>query len=53
MRRLVRGLLQGLNFIHRHNIVHRDIKPANVLFDREYNPLLADFGVSSILQSED
>lgn len=52
LRYLIRGLIKGLHFIHLHGIVHRDIKPANVLFDTNDNPLLADFGVSTILNQD-
>jgi serine/threonine protein kinase len=41
----LRGVLQGIAHIHRHNILHRDIKPANILFDRGIAKLV-DFGLS-------
>ncbi|CAA7265454.1 unnamed protein product [Cyclocybe aegerita] len=28
---LVRAMLKGLSFLHKHNICHRDVKPANML----------------------
>ena len=28
---LMRGILQGVNYIHEKSIVHRDLKPQNIL----------------------
>jgi len=44
--RIGRILIDALATAHRQGVVHRDIKPANVLFDRNGNPALADFGVA-------
>jgi tRNA A-37 threonylcarbamoyl transferase component Bud32 len=44
---LGRQLLSGLVAAHRAGVVHRDIKPANVLFSRNGQAALADFGVAS------
>lgn len=34
--------------MHSQTIYHRDIKPSNIMFDDQYNPVLIDFGLSSI-----
>ncbi len=45
----------ALDFIHRTNdadregYVHRDIKPGNILFDREGNAYVGDFGVVKVV----
>jgi len=46
--KIVLGIAQGLNFLHRSNpvIIHRDLKPANILLDYGLQPRIADFGVS-------
>lgn len=50
-RALFRQLLEGLSYIHSHNIIHRDIKPENILFDRNYNLKICDFGLSTKVNS--
>ena len=42
------SMLHGLDAAHAAGVVHRDLKPANVLFDRNDNLLLSDFGVAQI-----
>ena len=39
----------ALDFIHREGYVHRDIKPGNILFDREGNAYVGDFGVVKVI----
>lgn len=46
IRGIVQKLCAALDFAHAQGVIHRDIKPANVLFDREQQPRLADFGIS-------
>jgi len=45
--------LLGIKFLHEQKMIHRDIKAGNILFNREGNIKLADFGVSAILASND
>jgi len=45
--------LHGIKFLHEQNMIHRDIKAGNILFNKEGNIKLADFGVSAILASND
>lgn len=40
----MRGIAEGLAFVHRHRIVHRDLKPANVLLAPD-GTKLTDFGI--------
>jgi serine/threonine protein kinase len=43
---------EGLNCLHKHNIVHQDIKPDNVLIDDENNYVLTDFGITGQADKE-
>jgi serine/threonine protein kinase len=42
-------VLNGLKYLHEHNIVHLDIKPSNLLVSKDMKVKIADFGVSKIV----
>ena len=40
-------IIQGIEFLHSHNIAHRDLKPENLLLDKECKTIkFVDFGLS-------
>ena len=41
---ILRGLIRGLNALHRREIVHRDLKQDNIVLDAEGEPVIIDFG---------
>lgn len=45
-RQAFRDVVLGLQYLHYQGIVHRDIKPANLLWTKEHNVKISDFGVS-------
>jgi serine/threonine protein kinase len=46
IRKLIKGICEGLNYLHQKNIAHLDLKPANILLDCNIVPKIADFGLS-------
>ena len=42
---IIKKIASAIAYIHHKNIAHRDIKLENIVFDRNMNPALIDFGV--------
>ncbi|KAF8700219.1 hypothetical protein HU200_034597 [Digitaria exilis] len=46
--KIIKGICQGLHYLHRKGIKHLDLKPGNVLLGAEMEPKITDFGLSRI-----
>ena len=52
---IMKGLLESLEYLHKHYIIHRDIKPENIMFknkDDLSSLILCDFGLAYKMQDE-
>lgn len=52
VKRIVKDILTGLDFIHTHGVIHRDIKPANLLYTQGRVTKIADFGLARLVDKE-
>jgi len=54
---IIKEILFGISFLHKHNIAHRDLKPKNILLNKnkkgEIKVKIADFGISKQLGFDD
>lgn len=51
IRRIFKGIVKGLQYIHSQGLIHRDLKPHNIfLYGPDHIPKIGDFGLVSNIQ---
>ncbi|KAH9502379.1 hypothetical protein Btru_075526 [Bulinus truncatus] len=45
----IQQILEGLEYLHKQNVIHRDVKGANILLETKTRIRLTDFGVSKVI----
>ncbi|XBI49688.1 hypothetical protein VPH35_113226 [Triticum aestivum] len=48
----IKGICQGLDYLHKNCISHMDLKPENVLFDEKMVPKILEYGFSRVFSEE-
>ena len=49
---IFKRLIEGFQFLHNKNICHLDIKPLNIVLDKDFWPVIIDFGFSKKYRDE-
>lgn len=45
-------IAEALAYAHQRNVIHRDLKPQNVLFRQDGTPVLSDFGIAKVIDTD-
>ena len=50
--RIIRDVAQALHECHQHGVIHRDLKPANIVMNQRGTPIIMDFGLAAVENSD-
>lgn len=50
---LVSRIAEALELAHRHGVIHRDLKPSNIMIQTTGEPVVTDFGLACMEESEE
>ncbi|EJD03396.1 kinase-like protein, partial [Fomitiporia mediterranea MF3/22] len=48
---MILGITNGVDYLHKQNVVHSDLKADNVLINRDGHPVICDFGISRMVSA--
>ncbi|PWN28014.1 Pkinase-domain-containing protein [Jaminaea rosea] len=54
-RHIVKQIFEGVDYLHKHDVIHRDLKPENILLRDKGDPsdiAISDFGLSRFIPEE-
>jgi serine/threonine protein kinase len=49
---ILKQIASGLEYAHQKGVIHRDVKPANILLRNDGTPVLVDFGIAKLMESD-
>lgn len=51
LKKIIKGIAEGLKYLHSNDIMHRDLKPSNVFIDFNSTIKLGDFGSCKVIKN--
>ena len=48
--KIAKGIIDGIDYLHKNNIVHCHLSSKNILLDEELNPIIIDFGLRNLYE---
>ncbi len=49
---ILKQISSALDYAHKKGVIHRDVKPANILLRNDGTPVLVDFGIAKLMESD-